>query len=104
MVRRLDEDIARVPQRQQVAALQPPDKIRDDVIIGTGHQPQPNALAIESKLQLAHSRTNQRPAVIIDPGHNVRRAGDMRDPVGDQGPGHVERDIEVSGPVIYARQ
>lgn len=104
MVRRFDEHIARVRKRQQMTTLQPADKVGNYVIVGTGQQLQPNALAIENKLQLAHRCTNQRSAVIVDAGHNVRRAGHMSDPVGNQGPGHLERDIEVLSPVVYARQ
>jgi hypothetical protein len=65
MVRRLDQDVARIGDGKQAAGAQAGDEIRAHVDVGAGDQPQRNCLAVEDVLQLDSGLPDRRTGIMV---------------------------------------
>ena len=104
MVGRLDEDIAGVGERQQMARTQPSYKVLDDVVVGAGNELQRNGMLIERQLQLSHGIDDLGSGVVVDTRKNVWRASNNRYAVVDKGARHLQRDRQITRTIVDARQ
>ena len=104
MVRRLDENIAGVGERQQMARTQPSYKVLDDVVVGAGNELQRNGMLIERQLQLSHGIDDLGAGVVVDTRKNVWRASNNRYAVIDKGACHLQRDRQITRTIVDARQ
>ena len=104
VVGRLDEDVARICERQHLARAEPGHAVGRDVDIGAGHERQRDALAVERLLQLRYRRPDRRPGIAVEAGHDVRRAGDNGHSVADELPGHVQGYSQISRSVVETGQ
>lgn len=100
MVRRLEQDISRIGERQQPARPQAPDQIGNDMHIGARHQAQIYPGLVQMALQSRDRRTDVRTAIVPDARHDMRRAGLHSHAARYCGPGHGERHIEILRPVV----
>jgi hypothetical protein len=83
VMRRLDQHIPRVAERQQTACAETGYEIGDHVIVGTRSEAQCDARVVERMLQLRHGLADLRAGIVIKAGQNVRGAGDDKDAVSD---------------------
>lgn len=90
VVWRLDENVARVVEREEVAAVEACGEIRNYVIVRARDEAQGNVLRVERKLQLGDFIANLLSRIVIEAWQNVGRAGECRDAVGDPGARHGE--------------
>ncbi len=102
VMRRLHEHIARVGERQQSTRFESRDEIRHEMDIGACHQLQGDALAIELGLESRHGLTNLRTGIVVDAGHDMRRAREHLDPAGRRLTRHGDGHREVGRAVVYA--
>jgi hypothetical protein len=103
VVRRLDENVTRVAQREQPPGLEARDKIGHHMIVGAGNETQGNSFLIERVLQLLDGSPDLRTGVVVQARQNMWSAGDHRNAVSRPRPGHFESDAEIGGSVIDAR-
>jgi hypothetical protein len=104
MMGRFNQNVPAVIQAQQVPGSEAPDKIRRNVIVGPGDEPQANPGRVQVVLQLGDSLPDVRARVLIDPRQDVGCAGDHRDTIRNEGLGHLHSGCEVRRPVIKAGQ
>jgi hypothetical protein len=104
VMRRFDENIARVGERQEVSPAEGCDKIRHDMVVRAGNEFQGDAALIEFFLQSLNGEADFRASVVKKSRQNMRCTGDNRDPVSDPGARHGNRCLEVRGSVVNARQ
>lgn len=103
-VRRLDEDIAGVCEREEVTSTQRRDKIRNDVIVGASDELQRNAVSVQLFLKISNRVADIGAGVMIDAREDMRRAGHDGDAVRNPRARHGERDVQSFGPVVDAWQ
>src|SRR5262245_14609861 len=99
---RLDENIARVSQREKASGPEPSNKIGRHVHICTGHKTKGNALSLQGLLQGERCVPDLWAGVMVEPGQNVRRTRDNGDPVGDVQLRHLHRDAQIACTIIDA--
>jgi hypothetical protein len=68
VMRRLDQHVARVAEREQPSGLKARNKIRHDVIVRAGNELEGNAFLIEGRLQLAERTPDLRTAIVVQAG------------------------------------
>ncbi len=99
-MRRLDQHVARIGQRQQAAATQAGDEIGSHMNVRTGDQAKGNFLFVENHLQVVNSQADGGAGVMIQSREDVRCAGHDRYALRDRRPRHIERHGQVAGPVV----
>jgi hypothetical protein len=104
MVRRLDQDVARIGERKHAAVAERRGKVRGDVDVGAGHEAQRQAFAVQCRLQVGGCLPDLRAAVMVDPGQDVRGAGDHGDAVVEESARHRQRHRQIGGAVVDAGQ
>ena len=104
VVRRLDEDVARVGQRQHASVTELRNAVRCNVIVCPRNELQRNVRLVESSLQLADGGANPAIRVLIETGQNVRRACDHGDAVGDERARHIQCCVHIGRAVVDARE
>jgi len=104
MVRRFNQHVARVGERQQAAGTQARDEIGDHVDVGAGCKAQGNAFLVENALQALGGFAQRRAGVVVQSREDVRGAGYDRYALGDGGFRHVERNRKVARPIVDTRQ
>jgi hypothetical protein len=85
-----------------MTALQAPDEIWCDVVIGTGDELQRDVGLIEMHLQRRHGLLNFRSRIVVDPRQNMWRAGHRQNALGRSCSGHIESYVKAFRAVIYS--
>ena len=100
----LDEDVAGVGERDQVAAPEAGDEVGHNVVVRAHHELEADALLVENPLQMLHYLADLRAAIMVNAGQDVGRAGDVGHAVGDESPRHGERHRHVASTVVDTRE
>ena len=100
----LDKDITRIPEREEVPALEAFDEVADHMIVGSAQQGERDARLVDMPLQVSDAGDDIRSAVVIDAGQYVRCARDMSDALIREHPRHLDGLSHIGGAVINARQ
>lgn len=103
-MRRFDENVVRISDRQQRSVTQAAHEIRCDVVVRTGEETEPHLRMIEVPLQVMNRDSNLGPRIIIKAGQYVRCAGYALYSLCYIRAGHVERNRKFVRPVVHARQ
>ena len=69
-----------------------------------GDQPQGDVRFAQRRGKFVDGPIDERAAIVVDAGEDVRRAGNRRDAVGDRETRHLQRHRDVRGAVVNPRQ
>ena len=104
VVRRLDQHIAGIGQRNEPSGAQSGHEIRAHMHVRPGDETERDRLGVEPLLQRRHRLPDTRAVIMIKARQNVRRARHGLDALSDRRPGHRKRHANVARPVVEARQ
>src|SRR5262249_3824300 len=102
MVRRLDQNVARIREGEKASGPEPSKKIRHHVHICTGHELEWNALPVERLLQCKCCFPDLGAGIVIEARQDVWRAGDNSYAVLDEQLRHLYRNSDVPCTIIHA--
>ena len=74
------------------------------MVVCTGNELQLNAFLIERVLEFLHRTADLRPGVMVQPRKDMRGAGEHRNPIGHECPGHSDRHPEIGSAVVDSGQ
>jgi hypothetical protein len=104
VMRRLNQDIARVGNCKDLPRPNFRNEIWSHVRIGPGNQAERNSFLIEGFLKLLHCNTNLWAGILIQPRQYVGGASHGGYSVSDPGLGHSQRNGNIRRPVIDSWQ
>lgn len=100
VMRRLDQHVARISDRQELARSKPGKEVGSHVDIRSGDQAQRNSVLIEHVLKRPGRLANRWTIIVIETRQDVRRTGKDRYALGDRSLGHRQRDGQIARPVV----
>jgi hypothetical protein len=103
VVGRLDQHVAGIGDRKQLAGAKPGNEIRGHMDVSAGGQLQRNAVFVKRILKLFYGLPNRRARIVVQARQDMRRAGDHRYALLDRRPRHLQRDGQIAGTVVDAR-
>ena len=92
MVGRLDQHVAGIGDRKQLAGAKPGNEIGGHMHVRAGGQPQRDAVFVKRVLKLFYGLPNRRTGIVIQARQDMRRAGDHRYALLNRCPRHLQRD------------
>jgi hypothetical protein len=104
MVRRFDEDVSSISQRQQLSRAKFSQEIRNNVVVGPSHEFQRNPLLGDRLLQMNYRLPYLGAGIVIEPGQDMRRARHNCYAVFSKRFCHIDGGREIAGSVVDARK
>lgn len=104
VMRRFDQHVATIGERQQMTTAQPCDEIRDDVVISAGYKLEGNVARPQFFLQILNRDPDVGSAVMEETGQDMGRAGQHRHPVRNRGARHCDSGFEIPCAIVDTRQ
>ena len=103
-MRRLDQHITGIGQRNEPSGAQSGHEIGAHMHVRPGDEPQPDGLGVEPLLQRRDRLPDRRSLIMIKAGQNMGRARHGLDALGNRRLGHRQRHRQVARPVVEPRQ
>ena len=104
VVRRFDEDVSSISQRQQLSRAKLSQEIRNNVVVGPGHEFQRDAPLGDCLLQLNYRLPYLGAGVVIEPRQDMRGAGHNCYAVFSKRSCHIDGGRKIGGSVVDARK
>ena len=102
MMRRLDQNVSRVRQRQNPTGPQSADKIWRDVHIGTGNHAQWYSGLVDRELQVVDSSADRRAFIVVHARQDMRRCGHNGNAVGHERLRHAQGHRKICSAIVDA--
>jgi hypothetical protein len=104
VMRRLNQHVARISDRQELARSKSGNEVGGHVDIRTGDQAQRNSVLVERVLQRLSRLANRRPVIVVETRQDVRRTGKNSYALRNRRLGHRQRDGQIARAVVDSGQ